>query len=328
MNKANSVPIYKANSVPIYNAVLEGNEDGITCVSLVDFPAVEVDFMQFDKVRPMLHVEGNRLIGVLLRADYPIYRISECGEPYYIRFTREQIWQIAEKFQRTDKVESLMHDGNAIEGVKMVSLFVKDTARGIDPKGFDEITDGSLFAVYQVENKEVLNLIKEGVIKGFSIEGYFGREKSKFSNNMKVLKSLLMKFLDESQTIKVSDELTIVAADGGEIAEGKEVAYIESDEPVADGEYEWNGKKVTIEGGKVAKIEDAPAAEAEPAEDLAEEQPTEEPAAPAVTREEFDALIKRIEAIEKVVFPNGEGEEGEPTNDTLASIRRRVFGRK
>ena len=288
----------KANSVPIYNAVLNSDEDGITCVSLVDFPAVEVDFMQFDAKKQMLQVEGNRLIGVLLRADYPIYRLGEDGKPYYIRFTREQIWQIAERFQRTDKVESLMHDGQPIEGVKMVSLFVKDEQRGISPKGFEEITDGSLFAVYQIENKEVLDLIKSGAIKGFSIEGYFGKEQSKFNKMNKLAALIKLGLADVTKLIKVDNETTIIAADGGEIAEGKEVIYVEKDEPVADGVYDWDEKKVTIKDGKVEKIE-------EKSEEVEQE-------GEAITREEFDTLVQRLEAIEKVVFPNKNGEEGEP----------------
>lgn len=310
----------KANSIPIYNAVLESNEDGITCVSLVDFPAVEVDFMRFTKEKPiMLHVDGNKVIGVLLRAEYPIYRIDENGEPYYIRFTREQIWEIAQKFQQTAKVESLQHNGQSIEGVKLVSLFVKDTARGINPEGFDDIADGSLFAVYQVDNKDVLDLINGGVLRGFSIEGYFGREKSKF-NNMGKLKSILMQFLDATKLIKVDEETTIVAADGGEIAEGKEVIYVEKEDKVADGVYDWDGKKVTIKDGKVETIEEV--------KEEKEEETTESLEGEPITREEFDALIARIDALEKIVMPNDEGDKGEvPKNETLAEIKRRVFGR-
>lgn len=309
----------KANSIPIYNAVLESNEDGITCVSLVDFPAVEVDFMRFAKEKPiMLHVDGNKVIGVLLRANYPIFRIDEKGEPYYIRFTREQIWEIAQKFQQTAKVESLQHNGQSIEGVKLVSLFVKDTARGINPEGFDEIADGSLFAVYQVENKDVIDLINGGVLRGFSIEGYFGRELSKF-NNMK-LKNILMKFLDATKLIKVDEETTIVAADGGEIAEGKEVIYVEKEEQVADGVYDWDGKKVTIKDGKVETIEEV--------KEETKEETSETLEGETITREEYDALVARIDALEKIVMPNTDGEAGEtPKNETLAEIKRRVFGR-
>ena len=310
----------KANSIPIYNAVLETEKDGITCVSLVDFPAVEVDFMRFEKVKQLFAIEGNRLIGVLLRADYPIYRLDEQGEPYYIRFTKEQINTIAQRFQQTAKVESIMHNGKELDGVKLVSLFVKDAERGIDPKGFEDITDGSLFGVYSVENPEVLDLINGGVLKGFSIEGYFGREQSKF-NNMKI-KSILMQFLDATKLIKVDEETTIVAADGGEIAEGKEVIYVEKEDKVADGVYDWDGKKVTITDGKVEKIEEVKEVKEE------EEKETDTTLeGETITREEFDALIARIDALEKIVMPNGEGEKGEPKNETLAEIKRRVFGR-
>lgn len=129
-----------------------------------------------------------------------------------------------------------------------------------------------------------------------------------------------MQFLDATKLIKVDEETTIVAADGGEIAEGKEVIYVEKEDKVVDGVYDWDGKKVTIKDGKVEKIEEV--------KEEKEEETTEELEGEPITREEFDALLARIDALEKIVMPNGEGEKGKPKNETLAEIKRRVFGRK
>ena len=70
-----------------------------------------------------------------------------------------------------------MHvDGSEVEGVEMVQFFIKDTARGVSPEGFDGIADGSLFAEFHVTNDEVWARVKDGTFKGFSLEGVFDLE--------------------------------------------------------------------------------------------------------------------------------------------------------
>ena len=36
------------NNLPIYELKLDKNTDGVYCISLVDFPAIEQDFLVFD----------------------------------------------------------------------------------------------------------------------------------------------------------------------------------------------------------------------------------------------------------------------------------------
>lgn len=43
-------------------------------------------------------------------------------------------------------------------------------------KGFEDVTDGSWFGSFYVENPEVWNNIKDGFLKGFSVEGVFDYE--------------------------------------------------------------------------------------------------------------------------------------------------------
>jgi hypothetical protein len=68
-----------------------------------------------------------------------------------------------------------MHDPNQIEtGVTMFESFISDKSRGIEPmKWFEDAPDGSWFVSMLVENDEVWQKVKEGMINGFSIEGIF-----------------------------------------------------------------------------------------------------------------------------------------------------------
>ncbi len=68
-----------------------------------------------------------------------------------------------------------MHDPNQIEtGVTMFESFISDKSRGIEPmKGFEDAPDGSWFVSMLVENDEVWDKVKQGMVNGFSIEGIF-----------------------------------------------------------------------------------------------------------------------------------------------------------
>ena len=163
--------------LPLYNIVL-GEADGIEIMSLVEHPAVERDFLAFEKqkqpVKFSLNEEQHIVFGVAIRADFPIYRIDNSGYEYYVIFNKETIKQLRDKFmqeKRTDLV-NLEHSKDA-NNIYLIDSFIKDTSKGISPAGFEDIEDGSWFVSYKVDNEQVWNKIKSGEFRGFSIEGVF-----------------------------------------------------------------------------------------------------------------------------------------------------------
>lgn len=162
----------------IYEAIIENMDDGLYTVSLVDCPAVESDFLYFKNEQKPLNFkvenEEKRVItGVLMRANYPIYRISPTGEEYYIQFSSETLEKMVEKWLEnglTNNVNLQHNPKNYVDGVQLREVFIKNTDRGINPKGFESVEDGSLFGTYKVNNDEVWKSIKNGDFKGFSIE--------------------------------------------------------------------------------------------------------------------------------------------------------------
>jgi hypothetical protein len=120
--------------------------------------------------------EEQRLVrGVVMRADFPIYRRDAADREYYVIYHADTIRQMAEKYLAESRQNNVdrNHDGNEIPGVQMVQYFIKDTSAGIAPEGFDEIADGSLFAEFHVTDDEVWAAIKAGIFMGFSLEGLF-----------------------------------------------------------------------------------------------------------------------------------------------------------
>ena len=163
--------------LPLYKAVLRDDEDGMVAVSFVDLPAVEVDWLAFNKQESPLQFsiesEDKHIVkGVLMRADHPIYRVGVSGYEYYIQFDKDTLREIAQKYLKDcyqNNVDT-MHNHQIEEGIYMQELFIKDVENGINPKGFEEVEDGSLFAQFKVENEEVWNEIKEGKFKGFQLK--------------------------------------------------------------------------------------------------------------------------------------------------------------
>jgi len=125
--------------------------------------------------------EEERIItGALMLADTPIYRNDGNGE-YYVVFTKDTIKKIAQKYFKKGYQNNvnLMHDsGQVMDGVTMFESWIVDEKRGIKPmKGFEDVNEGSWFGSFKVENEDVWNMIKEGKVKGFSVEGIFNYSK-------------------------------------------------------------------------------------------------------------------------------------------------------
>lgn len=164
--------------LPIYNIVID-EETGIDRISLVEMPAVESNFLAFAKEKKQVMFSANEekqmITGVLTRADFPIYRYDEHGA-YYIQFSKETVRKMAEKLlsdNHQNKINIEHIENSDVEGVQMQEMFIKDVEKGINPTGFENISNGSLFATFKVHNPNIWELIKNGVFKGFSIEGMF-----------------------------------------------------------------------------------------------------------------------------------------------------------
>lgn len=161
---------------------------GLDGVALVKMPAVETEFLAFNKDIDCLKFDSDKHLikGVLLRADFPIYRRTEDGE-FYVVFTKDVITKIIQKFFKDDLIKSvnIEHEDNKfVNDIYLVESYQIDRNKGIDPKEFSEIEDGSWVATYKVDNPEVWEEIKNKKnLKGFSVQGYFQKNKESDLDN-------------------------------------------------------------------------------------------------------------------------------------------------
>ena len=177
------------NNLPIYNVTIEDKEDGMYCISLVDDPAVEKQYMLFNNNKQsqlfqIQNADEQIIMGVVMRADYPIYRCDNQLGEYYVTYSKNTIKQMAEKYLQDDKQHyfSFNHNGKPLSNIYLQQLFIKDIEKGINPNGFEDIEDGSLFATLKVEDNELWDEIKHGNYQGFSLEGYFSYNINKDDN--------------------------------------------------------------------------------------------------------------------------------------------------
>ena len=290
--------IVTIDGIPVYNALITDAETGMLKISLVDEPAVMSDFMAFDKQkRPQMYAvqdEDKRLVrGVVMRADFPIYRNDPGIGEYYLVYKADTIRRMAEKYlaESRQNIVNLMHEGEDVSGVQMVQYFIKDSAAGVAPAGFEDIADGSLFAEFHIVSDEIWAAVKAGTYRGFSLEGVFDmtperskpvveeiieETEGKFSNNtpknmntkLAKIRAGLARLL--AQFGAVTTDRGILVWDGDDdLAEG--VAVFTEDEegnrtPAEDGDYVTaDNKTIVVAEGKVAEIRD-PEAEVAPQE--------------------------------------------------------------
>lgn len=167
--------------LPIYTLVLkdgDNEESGVNYVALVDEPAIERNWFAFKKEFKFKADEERKIItGCLMIADLPIYRKSESMGEFYVIFDKSQIELMVQRFMKLgyqSKVNEMHNPELKVEGVTMFESFIVDSQRGIKPPtGFENITEGSWFGSYKVENPDVWAKVKDGSFMGFSVEGMF-----------------------------------------------------------------------------------------------------------------------------------------------------------
>lgn len=323
--------------LPIFRASI-GDADGMVVCSFVDDPAVESQFLAYAKdEKPMQFSIENEdkhiVIGVAMRANFPIYRYNASMGEFYIVYTPDVIREMVQKFFRNGYQNNVDvdHSFQLEDGVYIEQAFIKDTENGINPKGFDEIEDGSLFFQYKVENEEIWNGIKDGTFNGFSIAGTFGIEETytkQDNNNEDKLNKTMSKLQRIKEALRnilvefgeVSTDKGVIVFDGDELEAGMAVHGIDeqgNEVQLEDGDYRTEDKKIiTIAEGKVVEIKDdeAEVATDEPAAEEPQENADEEPATedePSTEDEpetdERDARIAELEA--RVAELEAENEE-------------------
>ena len=300
------------NNLPLYLVNVDDESCTITTISLVEHPAMQTQMLCFGEQKPIMKFSLDEskhcFISCIVRCDYPIYRVDAEGNEFYIVFDKETSKKLCQKLLRDGFQQniSLDHNGQLISGIELQEVFLKDSEHGINPSGYDDVAEGSLFGVYHVSDENLWKECVEGRFEGVSLESYLRLEQFKQikkNNNHKFMsklknsiKALLLQF-SEVET----DKGILTWEEDGEIMVGYAV-YMDG-EPAADGEYVAGENIIVVAEGKVTEIKpvEAPAEEPEPAQAVEEPAPVAEPEMPAepapvvVVEDDEDMKLKELE---------------------------------
>ena len=165
----------------IYELVIEDeNIDEVFAISLVEEPAIESNFVFFDKEKihfAAVNDEKRLLMGPILIPDKQILRIDGEGMPYHVFFKPETIKRLSEMYlekKYTDK-STLEHE-KKITGVNLVESWIVESRTKDKSAMYGlSVPVGTWMGTFKVNNDDIWqNYVKTGEVKGFSIEGLFG----------------------------------------------------------------------------------------------------------------------------------------------------------
>lgn len=141
----------------------------VQAISLVDWPAIEADFIALSKQLP-ISTDKMELIGPVLIPDKLIYRRIE-GREFYISFDAETIEQLANDYLANGFQYNftLDHQTETQDVVVVQSWITPDDG---------EYPKGTWMIKAKVNNEDLWQSIKSGEFKGFSIESIVELDKS------------------------------------------------------------------------------------------------------------------------------------------------------
>ena len=124
-----------------------------------------------------IHEDQQMVVGPLMIPNKLIIRVDEEGEPYYVYFSKETIEQIAQKMMREKYIDQLNLEHNPdepVDGYMVSTWIVEDVEKDKQQVYGFNLPVGTWMGQYKIKDQKVWQKVKNGEIKGFSIEGFFG----------------------------------------------------------------------------------------------------------------------------------------------------------
>ena len=163
----------------IIELILDEDEAiGVEAISVVENPAIESDFIALNNQEIKLaeiNKEKRLLMGALLIPQKPIYRKSG-KEEYYIFFSRKTVERASQMYlQNGNQSQSTLEHDKQLKGLTLVeSWIVEDKEKDKTALYGLDVPVGTWMGSVKVDNDDIWeNYVKNGLVKGFSIEGYF-----------------------------------------------------------------------------------------------------------------------------------------------------------
>ena len=152
--------------------------DEVFAISLVSEPAIEENFvwfanekMQFQKIDN----EKRLVVGPVLIPNKKILRIDGEGQPYEVFFSPETIEKLAQNYLKKGyQGETTIEHEERVAGVSLVESWIKTTKLDKSNSYGLNLPVGTWMGAFKVDSDIIWeDYVKNGEVKGFSIEGLF-----------------------------------------------------------------------------------------------------------------------------------------------------------
>ena len=172
--------------------ISEENEAlAIDAISLVNSPAIEVDFIFFGKEKNNLTFskvdeEKRELISPALIPNKQIFRYDpNTDQEYYVWFSKDTVKNAAYSYLKHNNHHKATYEHEQrVAGVLTVESWIKEGKQDKSNLYGYDLPVGTWFVKMKIENDELWSKIKEGELKGLSIEGYFVDKLQKMSTTI------------------------------------------------------------------------------------------------------------------------------------------------
>lgn len=323
-------------NIPIFDISVDEEGLGLFGLSFVDNPAIQVELHAFkaedkQKIYFSSH-EKREVVSPVLIPNQLIIREAD-GIPYYMRASEETIKKIYEKYMLSGNWNNFtyMHENmeldiseRAKDGIYLQRLWIIGDERTDDANtkyGF-ELPKGTLMMKAKVNNRQIWNEIREGKLRGISLEAFFDKIStnkalqitySKMKTNLELFQKFIA-FLNEVsvEADGIATEAKKDMTNSGEIelkyfiddehyfvVDGDGIVRDENGEQIAEGEYKLADGNVFVVDSNSKFVETKAVGE--------EEDKVEAPIAEAFEEEKEDEK-KNKEDMEK---PKGEDRNGD-----------------
>ena len=178
----------KATSIVELIIADDSQELTIDAISLVSAPAIEQDFVFFGKDKHNLTFakvdeEKRMLVSPALIPNKQIFRYDpNTDSEYYVYFSPDTVRKAAELYLKHNNHHKATYEHqDRVAGVLTVESWIKEGDMDKSKMFGYDLPNGTWFVKMKIENDDLWKKIKEGELKGLSIEGYFIDKMQKMS---------------------------------------------------------------------------------------------------------------------------------------------------
>ena len=211
----------------------ESTDDEVFALSLVSEPAIQSNFIYFNKQGKKIEVkfasiddEKRLIVGPILVPDMKILRQDSPNEKHYeVFFSKDTVRQAAQKYLADNHTNDItIEHKKPVDGVSLVESWIVDSTVYDKSKNYGlNAKVGTWMGVFKVNNQSVWEQVKAGDYKGISLEGIFSHLKTNLSA-VKPITELsddeASVLLEQIKAIILEAQPSVASSYPGEVASG------------------------------------------------------------------------------------------------------------